>query len=203
MTTCAIKHHNLRPIPGGWGLDYFINGEKFEIRGPTPQRIVDAIAQIQNTNGVFEGYHKIWNYCNTIWCERAPERALVHFPKKPKPAPAGPRRDHWKHGPEKFGPIMWYWLHSFGMVFNAEHWRAALERITNLLDPEKNPENGCVTCFAEWRAIMATESPFEVNSEAAAAQWTFNVHNRINKKLGYRQFSFEIAAKLYGWKVDL
>jgi len=199
----AIKQWQNRPVPGGWGFIYKIGEQQWALDGPTPQRIVDQIVQIQTTNRVFQGVRPIWDMCNEIWQKKAPERA-IKFEKVVKDTrSAVPLRGHWEFGPESFGPILWFWLHSFGMKFDQQHWNAAIERITSILDPKESPLNGCDRCFLEWKAIIGTEKPFEVNDEKSAALWTFNVHNRINKKLGKPQVTFAFAARMFGWKVDL
>ena len=207
MNGCRIKQWQTRPIPGGWGFNYVEDGHAWRINGPTPQRVVDQIVQIQTVNGTFKSESAVWDLCNQKWGEKEPNRLLPGGrpaerigPTKPSLVPV---RSHWEHGPEKFGPILWFWLHSFGMKFNAEDWKMSLERVGYLLDPEFSPGNGCERCYSEWKVIMATEKPLEVTNEEQAAKWTWNVHNRINKKLGYKQFPFATAAKMYGWKVEL
>lgn len=206
MNGCIIKHWQNRPIPGGWGLTYSEGGQTWSIQGQNPGRVVAKIVQVQTVNGTFVGEEPIWDYCNAIWAQRSPDRAQVTNRATsidiPKPS-ITPSRGHWEHGPEKFGPILWFWLHSFGMVFDKEHWRMAINRIGFLLDPGVCPKNGCEKCFSEWKVIMATEKPYDVSNEKEAAEWSWKVHNRINKKLGKRQFAFSTAAKMYGWKVDL
>lgn len=207
MKGCLIKNWQTRSIPGGWSIEYVEGEHYWQVGGPTPQRIVDKIVQIQTVNGTYTSEDAVWEYCNAKWAAKVPDRALVRTPipasqLMPKPSPI-PLRDHWKSGPERHGPILWFWLHSFGTVFNKEHWEAALDRVDEMLSPERSPMNGCERCHNEWMVLMKTERPLEVSNEKQAAEWTWNAHNRINKKLGKKPFPFSLAAKMYGWKVDL
>lgn len=204
MSYPLIKQWQSRPPAGGWGIKYELLGQVWTIDGPTPQRIVEQIAQIQRQNRAYSSHQAIWDYCNAIWTERDPARAVV---QKASPAPRGDTKPvstaHWEHGPEKFGPILWFWLHHFGMVFDQEGWNYTINRITLLLDPDKSPGHGCDRCFNEWKVILATEKPFEVTNEEQAAKWSYNVHTRINKKLGKPNLPFFVAARMYGWKVPV
>lgn len=201
MNEPAIKQWQIKPIPGGWGLIYELHGQRWSIDGPTPRRIVAEIAKIQAVNNAYVGDAPIWDYCNAIWTAKAPDRAVKTVVRPVKPSV--PSRDHWEHGPERYGPILWFWLHSFGMKFDKDGWDQAINRITDLLNPETSPMNGCPTCFSEWQAILGTEKPFDISNEDQAARWSFNVHNRINKKLGKPTYPLAVAAKLYGWKIEL
>lgn len=203
MIGCIIKNHQAFPIPGGWGVEYEQGGQLWQVNGRTPERVVQDIIAIQKVNGAFNGEQAVWDYCNAIWAARAPSRVMVAGSPARSISPVKKRRDHWDHGPEKYGPILWFWLHSFGMKFDQDGWNSAIRRITAILDPRQSPGNGCDKCFAEWSQILATEKPFEVSNEEQAARWSFNVHNRVNKKLGYRQFQFGVAARMYGWKVEI
>jgi hypothetical protein len=202
MNSPQIKQWQSRPIQGGWGLSYELMGQSWSITSSNPYNTVAKIAQIQRVNGQFDGEGPIWDYCNAIWAARDPARALVGG-KLPKKAEKIPSKGHWDHGPELFGPCVWGWLHSFGMVFDEQGWKMAIERITRLLDPEQNPLNGCSMCHGEWLNIIATSNPEEVTDEVSAASWGHTAHNRVNRKLGKPVMPFSVAARKYGWKVEL
>lgn len=214
MTNCAIKQHQNRGIPGGWGVTYVDLGQQWSVQGVTPARVVSQLAAIRRDIGTAkkgsqEEAETCWRICNEQWVLKAPDRAVRGWDS---PEPANTRRavqnsqgsrDHWEHGPEKWGPIAWFWLHSFGIRFSKEDWLAAIQRVGILLDPVASPLNGCQRCFDEWKKILMIRPPEGVNSERDAAVWSWNAHNHVNKKLGKKQVSWTIAAKTYGWKIEL
>lgn len=209
---CCIRQFEYYPVPGGWGFTYELKGQKFKIHNGNPQKVVDTVAKIQRQNDAYQGEDEVWDICNTNWARRAPDRVIKEFkdrinPDLPPPeaaaAPLVPRTDHWKKDPSYYGPILWHWLHFFGQNFDKAAWDSAIERITILLDPERSPDSGCITCFQEWKAILTYLPPESVNNEASAARWSFDAHNHVNKKLGKRIRGWSECAKTYGWKVAL
>jgi hypothetical protein len=215
--SCSIRNSQTRPIPGGWSLNYDHNGQAFRITGHSPNAIVERIASIQRANNSYQGDKDIWSYCNAVWEARAPERAVKDEPLEQKAArgigksyrheaeraPVNNSTAHWTQDPAHYGPILWFWLHFFGHSFNKEEWLMTIGRITKILDPDASPGTGCATCFAEWQAIVSFVPPEVVNDEAAAARWSFDAHNRVNKKLKKPVRGWAQCAKLYGWKVTL
>lgn len=215
--SCKIRHHSLRPIPGGWSLPYEQGGQAFHITGHSPNAIVERIAVLQRANGAYQGDQEIWDYCNAVWLEKAPSRAMRTEPMQASAsrgigkshkhaaerAPIDNSTTHWVQDPAHYGPILWFWLHFFGHKFNKEEWMMTIQRMTSILDPDASPGTGCATCFAEWQAILSFLPPEVVNNEAEAARWSFDAHNRVNKKLKKPVRGWAQCAKLYGWKVTL
>lgn len=215
--SCSIRNHQIRPIPGGWSLSYNHNGQEFRVTGHTPRAIVERIAGIQRANGNYQGDQDIWEYCNAVWESKAPERAMKlaqpktaevkgigkSFKHEAERAPIDNSTTHWVQDPAHYGPIIWFWLHFFGHKFNKEDWMMTINRITQILDPDASPGTGCATCFAEWQAILSFVPPDVVTDEASAARWSFDAHNRVNKKLKKPVRGWAQCAKLYGWKVTL
>lgn len=71
----AIKNWRNFPPPGGWALQYELEGQKFSFSG-APKKIVDQIRRVQEANGIYRDDTSIWNYTNSIWCERAPKLCI-------------------------------------------------------------------------------------------------------------------------------
>lgn len=71
----AIKNWRNFPPPGGWGIDYKLEGQVFHFSG-SPKKIVDQVRKVQQANGIYESDDLIWRMLNAIWCERAPEKCI-------------------------------------------------------------------------------------------------------------------------------
>lgn len=178
---------------------------------------MEKIASIQRANSVYQGDQEIWDYCNAVWEAKAPDRVTPSvtqtasavkgigksFKHEAERAPINNSTAHWVQDPAHYGPILWFWLHFFGHSFNKEEWLTTIARITRILDPVASPGTGCSTCFAEWQAIVSFIPPDAVTDEASAARWSFDAHNRVNKKLKKPVRGWAQCAKLYGWKVTL
>lgn len=204
MRRPAISQSDNRPPIGGWGVTYEEKGQAWSVTGTNPYRIVDQIASIQQINNSFTTIDAVWDFCNNIWRARDPKRAISentnqHEPKLPKSM----RKDHWKIEPSRYGSMLWRNLHLFGTVFDKQDWEAAIKRTVKFLDPEQSPYTGCPECLNEFAQILKTDPPDYVNSEEEAADWSWRVHNRVNKRIGNSQISFREAAKFYGWKVEI
>lgn len=78
MLSPAIRSHQLRPPNGGWSIWYELDGQKWLFEKGGPYGIVESIAEVQQANGRFVSYGHIWDYCNKIWTERDPARALPY-----------------------------------------------------------------------------------------------------------------------------
>ena len=79
----AIRNWQSQPPPGGWSITYTLPGtdQKWVLPG-LPNKIVLGIAEVQKANGIFQGFGVVWDYCNAIWTERDPARALPYSTSK-------------------------------------------------------------------------------------------------------------------------
>ena len=73
----AIRNWQSQPPNGGWAVEYVLPGteQKWFFKG-LPNAIVEAIADVQQANKIFDGYGPIWDMLNKIWTTRDPHRAL-------------------------------------------------------------------------------------------------------------------------------
>lgn len=71
----AIKNWRNFPPIGGWALDYFEDGQKFNFSGQ-PKKILQQIRKVQEANGTFQSEDAIWLYMNRIWCSRDPAKCI-------------------------------------------------------------------------------------------------------------------------------
>lgn len=71
-----IKNWENMPPNGGWRISIGIKGQTFAFNGK-PHSIVRSIAQLQKKNNDYKGDAWIWNYCNSIWCARTPDRCTA------------------------------------------------------------------------------------------------------------------------------
>lgn len=208
----VIQGWKLRPPAGGWRITFHINGEEFAFAGQ-PKQIVSRLFKIAEANGVMESIEEAWLYCNTVWCDRDPERCTC---KDLKPEPGKPRhterykrhmqsRSHTAVSPKEFGHKIWGWLATFGMsgAFRKNAWLQTIRRVTELLNPRINPKTGCIECSIEWDLICNTDSPSKVETAEDAAKWVFRAHNRVNKKLGKPIMSWERAVRMHHWDTPL
>jgi len=210
MNKCCIRSHAHFPVPGGWGVKYYIKGQAFHAKAVSPERVVEQIIKTQIDNDIFKGEDEVWSTCNAVWAQRAPDRVLREFRElydgtalPSDLTPRIPNTDHQKIDPAYYGPILWHWLHFFGHNFDKAQWDFTIQRVTDILNPEKSPLSGCPTCFSEFRGILQFMPPSEVQNEEDAAKWTFTVHNMVNKRLQKPIRGWAQMARLYGWKVTL
>jgi hypothetical protein len=204
MRKPAIKQADNRPPTGGWSIIYIEKGQKFDCSARSAYKVVELITEIQKINHTFTTIDAVWDYCNDIWRARDPKRAIPEEMENRMPElPKVMQRDHWKIEPSRYGSMVWRWLHMFGTFFEQDAWDMALKRTQSLLDPNISPNTGCPECSKEFAQILATDPPTSVHNEREAAEWTWRVHNRVNRRIGAPQVSFKDAAKFYGWKVEL
>ena len=204
MRKPAIKQAENRPPTGGWSVIYHEKGQKFDVAGRSPSKIVETIIEIQKINHTFKSVDAVWDYCNDIWRSRDPKRAIhegeaPHTPTLPKAM----SRDHWKITPSNFGGWLWRWLHFFGTDFQKDEWDMTIARMVRILDPKRSPYTGCPECSNEFATLMEFDSPDKVTNEREAAEWSFRIHNKVNRRVGYPQVSWNSCARTYGWKVEL
>lgn len=214
---CCLKGFENSPPPRGWGVEVILAGSNFTVRQHSPRKVVEQIwrhCQVLGSKSPFKTDGDVWAYCNAIWHERAPNRSVLESgevaPQNAKPAPRGagipqPGQQHWMTTPTEYGPIIWLWLNTFAMYkgFNKEEWRMTIERISRMLSPQKNYATGCSRCYTEWRNILKEMPPEKVSNETEAAQWVFDVHNRINYKLEKNVQDWNTVARKFAWHVAL
>jgi len=73
----AIRNWQAQPPSGGWSIEYTLPGteQRWLFKG-LPHAIIEGIAEVQQANGIFDGYGPIWDMANAIWTKRDPDRAL-------------------------------------------------------------------------------------------------------------------------------
>lgn len=87
----AIKNWENMPPAGGWHINYTEQGQVFDLNG-SPTHIVDRIRKIQKNNSTFVSDAAIWNYVNSVWCERDPKRCVKKLINQSSPLGGAPRR---------------------------------------------------------------------------------------------------------------
>lgn len=75
MPEPTIKNWRNFPPAGGWSIIYTLTGQSFAFTG-SPAKIVEKIRKVQVANEIYDGDGAIWDYVNTIWCQRDPKRCL-------------------------------------------------------------------------------------------------------------------------------
>lgn len=195
-----LKNWKQNPPPGGWGITYTIRGQNFGVMGTNPDMVVKKIIEIQKRNNDFHGHQRVWDYCNRIWCARAPQRCgAVHRElEKSVYVPA----DNTVTTPAQYGPKLWGMLDTFGMkgAFSVPGWLAAMNHISQIFNPTHSPDIGCSTCHNEWINILRDHPPMNVTNSKEAAKWVFEVHNRVNRNAGKPQFKWETAVIRNHWE---
>lgn len=202
----AIRNANLFPPQGGWGITFTLRDQEWVFGFNTYRQVFDGVKDVLKANDAYTDDEDVWDRLNEIWTARDPRRAIKNWRRATPSKVAIKRqadRSHWEFQPETWGPLAWNWLHSFGCIFNKEHFLMTIDRIGFMLDPARSPHTGCDRCFQEWNRIIALNPPTEVHDEASSARWSWIAHNQVNKKLGKRLFPWASAARRYGWKVDL
>lgn len=75
MTIPAISNYEIRPPAGGWGITYVYKGQKFHLTGGW-RTVAQKIAGLLKRNGEVVDMDEIFAYCNSVWCERDPQRCM-------------------------------------------------------------------------------------------------------------------------------
>lgn len=209
----AIKNWKNQPPAGGWPFEWTSpTGRTFMLRGMSPRRVVEELEDIQKVNKWFVSHAHTWAICNDVWRAKDPARAITGLPTTAalplakdlvavKTLPV--KQPWWDAKPEQWGMHAWNWLHTFGAMFERGQWKAAIERISDLLNPAKSPHLGCHKCYEEFKAILRDTPPDSVDNEVDAAAWSFQAHNRVNRKRGAIPMTWDRAAKLHHWKVSV
>lgn len=201
----AVKNWQFSPPAGGWSVTVELQGSSRLIGGFSPHEVRNRAESFARSVGSDISLDEIEIMLNDEWNRRDPSRAIPTLKPNPQaPAPAERvRRDatvtYWS--PKLWGPQAWGWLHSFGMpgAFDKTAWKVTCDRIERLLNPSLSVRTGCAECFNEWLDICQKDPPAEVTDPDAAARWTWEAHNRVNRKLGKAKLSWEEAANLHGW----
>jgi len=171
-------------------------GVKFQIQGHTPRQIFDEIMRIRRNNGLLPNEAAVWEWLNYTWCRRDPQRCGGH--QFSAETAAGSERK--KLTPVDYGPWVWRWLNTFGIVFEKERFLSAVEQAAALLDPRQS-DAGCVVCHEHFREARKAWPPEQVGSRTEAAVWVWTVHNLANAHSQHRQFTFSEIARVYGWEL--
>ena len=83
------------PPPGGWSVVYQPHDRPqsapLQAQGNSPQEVLDHIRRWRANNGLPTLDAAVFDYCNTIWCLRAPDRC-THATPPPADPPAGAGR---------------------------------------------------------------------------------------------------------------
>jgi len=97
--------------------------------------------------------------------------------------------------PNRWGPHLWFYLHtiSFNFPDNPTH----LEK-THYLDFYNSLGNTipCEKCRNHYSAHLQT-SPPRLENKDALIKWTVDLHNKVNKSLGKREWSYDEAVEAY------
>ena len=206
----AIRGWQSQPPAGGWPFTYHAeNGQRFPLKGFSAQQVVDNLNSILKLNSWFVSDAHTWAIANGVWTAKDPERSIpgaptiAQLPRREefKAAPATGHRPYWDTKPENYGAALWNYMATFGSVFDKTGWTAMIAHISLMLDPIRSPSTGCAKCHGEWKAILRDTPPDAVNSEADAARWTFDAHQRVNAKIGKMPQTWRGAARIHSWKV--
>lgn len=198
----AIRNWQYSPPSGGWSVNVEINGFSRFFQGSHPVEILNKVKTFSEQVGYEPEPGEIEAILNAEWISRDPSRGLPTMPP-PKPqvprsrTPSTPRH----FPPRDWGRNVWSYLNTFGMVgaFDAAAWGETIRRISKLLNPTVSPLTGCADCFNEWMDILRDTPPEKVSNEILASKWVWSAHNRVNRKLGKKEFSWESAAAQNGW----
>ncbi len=191
------------PPPGGWSVVYQPHDRPqsapFQAQGNSPQDVLDHIRRWRANNGLPMQDAAVFDYCNTIWCMRAPERC-THPTPPPADPPAGAGRRTLT--PVDYGPGCWLFLNTFGVSFNPVLFQQALHQVVSLLSPH-NPHNngsGCVVCHSHFEQHLAAYPPTKVQSAEQAAVWVWLAHDAANVFAGKaHRPTFRSSAAKFGW----
>ena len=97
--------------------------------------------------------------------------------------------------PTRWGPHLWFYLHtvSFNFPDNPTH----LQK-TQHLDFYNSLGNTipCEKCRNHYSAHLQTQPP-RLENRDSIIQWTVDLHNRVNKSLGKREWTYDEAVDAY------
>ena len=97
--------------------------------------------------------------------------------------------------PTRWGPHLWFYLHtiSFNFPDNPTH----LQK-TQYLDFYNSLGNTipCEKCKNHYSAHLQTQPP-RLENRDAIIRWTVDLHNRVNKSLGKREWTYDEAVDAY------
>lgn len=194
----VIINSSYRPPAGGWGVEVRVNGRTRQFDGP-PKRIAEDIHHAYKSVKKTVPMSKVWDYLNSVWAARDPSRVRrKRLPAQPSQAPEP--NQHLEVSPSVFGSRLWGALSLFGISgqFQKESWMAVVDMVTRLLDPQTNP-GGCDECHETWTIYRLENDPNKVENEHQAAQWVYDIHNEVNKKLGKPVIPFDTAIQKNNW----
>lgn len=196
-----LKNWRNYPPPGGWGVTMSMGGQTLSVQAQTPDQVVNKIAIHQKRNAAFKGMQPIWDYCNSIWCKRSPDRCgeVGSVMEKSTFIPA----NNTEATPAQYGAKLWGMLDTFGMkgAFHEDTWSHAITHIGRILNPDVSPDVGCSECHNEWIKIIKDSPPKDVKNSKDAALWIFEMHNRVNRRAGKPQYKWERAVIKNHWEI--
>lgn len=198
----VLRNWKYRPPAGGWAVSVSINGIHSRFDG-SPVSIAQNIHKGYKNAGREIPMERVWDFLNMTWRARDPNRVISPPADQVKPEPPPPNA-HLATSPATFGPSLWSAMSLFGMKdhFDKQAWVSVSQYVTRLLDPATNPA-GCAECYETWTAYRLENLPENVSNEHEAAYWVFELHNKVNKKLGKPVIPFEEAVRRNQWAFDL
>lgn len=185
--------------PSGWGVTYStpeLEGKKIRSDGSSPAEVLSKIKAWRVNNGLDPNEDEVADWLNEVWCSRAPERCPGWQKEAPPVITAGGRRIL---RPVDYGPWVWQFLNTFGVVFDKDRFLFAVEQAASMLDPRKS-DAGCALCRDHFIDARKAYLPENVDSKISAGVWAWSVHNLANTHAGKRQFSYFEVARKYGWE---
>ena len=96
----------------------------------------------------------------------------------------------------KWGPYAWYRFHKEAIRYPDNPCQCDINRIIDYYHKKFFKYIDCPTCCKEYRKIIYS-TPLRVASREALFDWTVDVHNLINKKLGRPLMTYEQAFILW------
>lgn len=184
--------------PSGWSFHYAVPehpGTKIYATGPTPQSVVAFLVNWRTNNNLPPNADDVWQVANHIWCARAPSRC-PGWEASNAPAIAGAGRRILR--PLDYGPWLWQYFNTFGVVFDKGRFLAAVDQARAMLDPQQDA--GCALCYNHFAHALRDYPPQKVTNRQAAAVWVWTVHNLANDHAEHPRQSFSSIARRFGWE---
>lgn len=202
LTEPVILNWAYRPPAGGWSVDLRIGGQRRRFSG-SPTSMVNEISSAYEAAGRKVSTQKIWDYLNSVWAARDPNRIIRKAQKKVAEAETDPNA-HLQASPMSYGPRVWGMLSLFGVKGHFDHdaWMSAIAFVSKILDPAGSP-GGCDECHETWTKWKIANNPFDVTNEHEAADWVWRLHNEVNKKLGKPRLNFAQAVRANQWAFEI
>ena len=97
--------------------------------------------------------------------------------------------------PELWGPFIWHLIHNIAFLLPSNEYFINYKQYYINFFYSLKEVIPCPICRNHYNSLINNNSPMKCSDKQSLIQWTIDIHNNVNNRLGKKQFTSEEALK--------